>query len=216
MSRRRLDYFVKNRIVYRQDPINDIPTEKYEWGDYYENGTYECYSLFQTRAKINSNKSFAWHIMVLYYLNPQLEYNDLKNLCKYISDKRNNFVTFDIYEAFTDKLVSDLYNNGLNKPPKNKARKVIFKDMCGLTMQEKLSIVGSLIGRNKRITPETIYDAMVFINDSGKKITISGIANMLGCTIRTIHRNMNDSLKNEKAVLNDEYEKIQCNQLPPI
>ena len=216
MSRRRLDYFVKNRIVYRQDPINDIPTEKYEWGDYYENGTYECYSLFQTRAKINSNKSFAWHIMVLYYLNPQLEYNDLKNLCKYMSDKRNNFVTFDIYEAFTDKLVSDLYNNGLNKPPKNKARKVIFKDMCGLTMQEKLSIVGSLIGRNKRITPETIYDAMVFINDSGKKITISGIANMLGCTTRTIHRNMNDSLKNEKAVLNSEYEKIQRNQLRPI
>ena len=216
MSRRRLDYFVKNRIVYRQDPINDIPTEKYEWGDYYENGTYECNSLFQTRAKINSNKSFAWHIMVLYYLNPQLEYNDLKNLCKYISDKRNNFVTFDIYEAFTDKLVSDLYNNGLNKPPKNKARKVIFKDMCGLTMQEKLSIVGSLIGRNKRITPETIYDAMVFINDSGKKITISGIANMLGCTIRTIHRNMNDSLKKEKTVLNDEYEKVQRNKLRPV
>jgi len=216
MSRRRLDYFVKNRIVYRQDPINDIPTEKYEWGDYYENGTYECYSLFQTRAKINSNKSFAWHIMVLYYLNPQLEYNDLKNLCKYMSDKRNNFVTFDIYEAFTNKLVSDLYNNGLNKPPKNKARKVIFKDMCGLTMQEKLSIVGSLIGRNKRITPETIYDAMVFINDSGKKITISGIANMLGCTTRTIHRNMNDSLKKEKTVLNDEYEKVQRNKLRPV
>ena len=216
MSRRRLDYFVKNRIVYRQDPINDIPTEKYEWGDYYENGTHECYSLFQTRAKINSNKSFAWHIMVLYYLNPQLEYNDLKKLCKYMSDKRNNFVTFDIYEAFTNKLVSDLYNNGLNKPPKNKARKVIFKDMCGLTMQEKLSIVGSLIGRNKRITPETIYDAMVFINDSGKKITISGIANMLGCTIRTIHRNMNDSLKKEKTVLNDEYEKVQRNKLRPV
>jgi len=216
MSRRRLDYFVKNRIVYRQDPINDIPTEKYEWGDYYENGTYECYSLFQTRAKINSNKSFAWHIMVLYYLNPQLEYNDLKNLCKYMSDKRNNFVTFDIYEAFTNKLVSDLYNNGLNKPPKNKARKVIFKDMCGLTMQEKLSIVGSLIGRNKRITPETIYDAMVFINDSGKKITISGIANMLGCTTRTIHRNMNDSLKKEKTVLNNEYEKVQRNKLRPV
>jgi predicted transcriptional regulator len=88
--------------------------------------------------------------------------------------------------------------------------------MCGLTMQEKLSIVGSLIGRNKRITPETIYDAMVFINDSGKKITISGIANMLGCTTRTIHRNMNDSLKKEKTVLNNEYEKVQRNKLRPV
>ena len=73
-----------------------------------------------------------------------------------------------------------------------------------------------MIGRNKRVTPETIYDAMLFINDSGKKITINGIANMLGCAVRTIHRNINDSLKNEKAVLNNEYEKIQRNKLRPI
>lgn len=216
MSHRRLEYFVKNKIVYRQDPVNDLPTEQYKWGDYYKDGTYECYSLFQSKAKINSNKSFAWHIMVLYYLNPQLQCNDLKNLAYYIADKRNNFVTFDLYETFINKLVNDLCENGLDEPPKNRARKVIFKDTCGLTMNEKLSIVGSLIGRNKRITPETIYDAMLFINDSGKKITISGIAKTLGCAVRTIHRNMNDSLKNEKAVLNDEYEKIQCTQLPPI
>ena len=37
MSHRRLEYFVKNKIVYRQDPVNDLPTERYEWGDYYEN-----------------------------------------------------------------------------------------------------------------------------------------------------------------------------------
>ena len=216
MSHRRLEYFVKNKIVYRQDPVNDLPTKRYEWGDYYEDGTYECYSLFQSKAKINSNKSFAWHIMVLYYLNPGIDHNQLKSLANYIADKRNNFITFDIYESFVNKLVDDLYENGIDEPPKNRARKVIFKDTCGLTMHEKLSIVGSLIGRNKRVTPETIYDAMLFINDSGKKITINSIANMLGCTIRTIHRNMNDSLKNEKAVLNSEYEKVQRNQLRPI
>jgi hypothetical protein len=216
VSHRRLEYFVKNKIVYRQDPVNDLPTERYVWGDYYEDGTYECYSLFQSKAKINSNKSFAWHIMVLYYLNPSIDHNQLKSLANYIADKRNNFITFDIYESFLNKLVDDLYNNGIDEPPKNRTRKVIFKDTCGLTMNEKLSIVGSLIGRNKRVTPETIYDAMLFINDSGKKITINGIANMLGCAVRTIHRNINDSLKNEKAVLNNEYEKIQRNKLRPI
>ena len=73
---RRLEYLTKNRIIFRRDPITDVPTERYDWGDYYENGTYECYSLFQSKAKINSNKSFAWHIMVLIYLNHQLSLND--------------------------------------------------------------------------------------------------------------------------------------------
>jgi hypothetical protein len=60
MSHRRLNYFIRNNIVYRRDPITDEPTESYEWGDFYEYGTHECYNLFQSKAKINSNKSFAW------------------------------------------------------------------------------------------------------------------------------------------------------------
>ena len=55
---RRLEYFTKNRIIFRRDPITDVPTERYDWGDYYADGTYECYSLFQSKAKINSNKSW--------------------------------------------------------------------------------------------------------------------------------------------------------------
>jgi hypothetical protein len=35
---RRLDFFNKHRIIYRRDPINDTPTEVYDWGSYYENG----------------------------------------------------------------------------------------------------------------------------------------------------------------------------------
>jgi len=208
MSHRRLNYFIRNNIVYRRDPITDEPTESYEWGDFYEYGTHECYNLFQSKAKINSNKSFAWHVMVLKYLNPQLELEDLKNLCYYIADKRNNFCTFDLYEHFIDRLVVDVYNKDLNLAPSNRARKVIFKDSCGLTMHQKLSIVGSLIGRNKRVTPETIYDAMLYINDSGKKITFNGIADILSCSIRTVHRNVNDTLKAEKDILNTQNEKV--------
>ena len=34
------------RIVYRRDPINDVPTIETDKYKYYENGTYECYNLF--------------------------------------------------------------------------------------------------------------------------------------------------------------------------
>jgi len=90
----------------------------------------------------------------------------------------------------------------LDEPPKNKLRKVIFKYGSGLTKEEKLSIVGELIGRSKRIHTDDIYECMVDLNDLGKKITISRIAGLLDCSSRTIHRNMCVDLKREKELLN--------------
>jgi transcriptional antiterminator len=45
---------------------------------------------------------------------------------------------------------------------------------------------------------------MIDINDSGNKITISKIADILNCSSRTIHRTMCDSLKREKEILNNQ------------
>ena len=85
--------------------------------------------------------------------------------------------------------------------PKNKLRKVIFKDGCGLDINEKLRIVGSLIGRTK-ISKQLIYDAMLEMNHNGELITVSKLAKICGCSTRTIHRNMDKPLKNEKEYMN--------------
>mgnify|MGYP000196681793 FL=1 len=77
---RNLDYLVKRRIIYRRTPIDDQPTESFDWGDYYENGTYECYELFRSRAKITTYKSLKWHMYVLWYLNPQLDQDQFHEL----------------------------------------------------------------------------------------------------------------------------------------
>jgi len=90
----------------------------------------------------------------------------------------------------------------LDEPPKNKLRKVIFKYGNRLCKQEKLRIVGRLIGRSKSITKSDIYDLMLSINDSDRKITIKRLANYLNCSTRTIHRNMCEELKREKELLN--------------
>ena len=84
---RNLKYFITRSIVYRRDPINDIPTQVYDWGSYYENGTFECYSLFRSKAKITTYKSLKWHLLVLWYLNPNLDKNKFENLSKYICEK---------------------------------------------------------------------------------------------------------------------------------
>ena len=99
-------------------------------------------------------------------------------------------------------MIEDVLQQG-GDPPLNKSRKVIFKPYSGLDLSDKLKIVGQLIGRSS-IDKEMIYQAMLDLNDWGKKITISRIAGLLDCSTRTIHRHMCDDLKREKQILNEE------------
>ena len=115
---------------------------------------------------------------------------------------KNNFITFDVNNQILNSIVEDVFSENVNNPPKNKKRKVIFKEFSQLTLEEKLKIVGQMVGRSKRITQDEIYQMMLEINDNGKKITINDLANKLNCTPRTIHRNMGDQLKKEKDILN--------------
>jgi len=192
------------RIVYRRDPINDVPTIETDKYKYYKDGTYECYHLFNTKAKITTYKSLKWHMLVLYYLNNHdgLPINNLPRVFRFIADKENGFVTFFISHRKLTHMIDEVLTQG-GDPPANKLRKVIFKEYNMLTLSEKLSIVGKLIGRSS-IDKETIYQAMIDINDDGVKITIKWLAQLLGVSQRTIYRHMCDDLKREKEILNEE------------
>ena len=199
---RNLKYLNDNRIVYRRHPINDIPDIDNRVYMFYINGTYECYELFRSSAKITTYKSLKWHLLVLWYLNPQLDQDMFIKLAEYICDKSNNFVSFAIHAELLRKIVYEVSMMELDEPPKNKLRKVIFKPFTLIDKQEKLRIVGELIGRSKRITEDDIYSCMLEINNNNNKITISKLAKLLDCTSRTIHRNMGAELKREKELLN--------------
>lgn len=199
---RRMEYLNDNRIIYRRNPINDLPSQVFEWGKFYEQGTYECYELFRSKAKINTFRSLKWHLLVLLYLNPDLYKNGFETLCKHIAYKPNNFITFEISEDVLSNIINNIYKIDLERPPNNKSRKIIFKDITGLTKSEKLSIVGKLIGRSKIATKENIYECMNAIHDMHECITVQTIARMLSCSTRTVYRNLNNQLKTEKNLLN--------------
>tara|TARA_R100001163_G_C5063632_1_gene200998 strand:- start:323 stop:937 length:615 start_codon:yes stop_codon:yes gene_type:complete len=201
MSHRRIDYLNRNRIIYNRDPINDKPTKVYHWGKYYKEGTFECYELFKSKAKISSFKSLKWHLLVLRYLNSELEDHKFKELAYFITDKKNNFITFNIKEKYLLDMLDKLDDN-LDKPPVNRKRKVIFKQITGLNTEEKLKIVGQLVGRSKSIYEDDIYQCMLDINELGKKITMNKIADSLKCSTRTVYRTMGNQLKQEKDQLN--------------
>ena len=201
---RKIKWLNDRRILYRQDPINDIPSIETKQYRYYENGTYECYHLFNSKAKITTYKSLKWHMLVLYYLNIDNDIEDqLYTVFRFIADKENGFVTFFIKTKILNDMIQDVFNQG-GDPPANKLRKVVFKPYSGLDLSEKLSIVGKLIGRSSNVDEEAVYQCMLDLNNTNKKITWSKVAGLLNCSTRTIYRNLNKQLKKEKQILNEE------------
>ena len=201
-SFRNTKYLDNKRIVYRRDPITDKPTVSATYWDHYENGTYECYQLFRSRAKITTYKSLKWHLLVLWYLNPQLDQEEFTEIADVISSKQHGFTTFKIHPEMVRRMVYEISMLDLDEPPKNKLRKVIFKLINPLSIEDKLRIVGTIIGRAKKIHEDDIYQCMLDVHDAGKKITATQLALWLECSTRTIHRNMGEELKREKELLN--------------
>jgi hypothetical protein len=119
-----------------------------------------------------------------------------------ISAKTNGFVSFSMPPNLLEKIVYEVSFQELKEPPKNKLRKVIFKIFSGLTKEQKLRIVGQLIGRSNKTHPDDIYQAMIDIHDLGQKITIRRISEALRVSPRTVHRYMCEDLKREKELLN--------------
>ena len=201
---RNLNILNRRRIVYRRGPIDDAPTIETKHYMFFEEGTYQCYTLFASKGKITTYKSLKWHLLVLWYLNPEMDPEEFMEVAEIISIKEYGFTSFTIHIDLLRKMVYEVNMLDLDEPPKNKLRKVIFKHGSGLTKEEKLSIVGELIGRTKRIHKDDIYQCMLDLNDLGKKITITQLALYLECSTRTIHRNMGEQLKREKELLNQQ------------
>ena len=135
---RNTKYLDNKRIVYRRDPISDKPTQENECYLFYEEGTYECYSLFSSKAKITTYKSLKWHLLVIWYLNPQIDQDKFEDIAYVIANKDHGFITFTIPNQLLKQVVYEVSMLDLDEPPKNRLRKVIFKYGNMLSKEEKL------------------------------------------------------------------------------
>jgi Fic family protein len=122
-----------------------------------------------------------------------------------MANKKTGYITFNCPKNIIDQMIEDINLIDFDSDrPKNKLRKVIFRDNSGLNTKQKQQIIGKLIGKQKKATPEDIYEAMLTINDNKEKITIKKIATILNVSTRTIYRNITKGLVNEKKLLNEE------------
>ena len=201
---RNMKWLNKHRLIYRQLPTTDTPDIETKEYMFFEDGTHQCYELFRSKAKITTFKSLKWHLLVLWYLNPQLSPDMFDDLVEIICYKPNGFVSFNISPASIERIMHEVYMSDLDKPPTNKLRKVVFKPFTGLTKEQKLSIVGSLIGVTNKIHADDIYDVMLQLHDDNKKITIKRVSELLNVSNRTVYRHMCQDLKREKELLNQQ------------
>jgi len=200
---RNIKWLHDKRVITRCWPWEDLPSKETNLYMYYQEGTFQCYTLFASKAKITTYKSLKWHFLVLMFLNEDETAEFMESIFRFIADKENGFVTFFIKQTVLNSMIENVLMSHGN-PPVNKMRKVIFKPAAWhLTLSEKLSIVGKLIGRNK-LNKEMLYQSMLDINDEGQSITTKKLANLLNVTQRTIYRHMCDTLRTEKQILNEE------------
>ena len=199
---RKIEYLEKRRMIYRKFPDTDKPDEVTKDYMLFKNGTHQCYELFRSKAKITTYKSLKWHLLVLWYLNPKLNQQAFEDLANFISNKDNGFTSFVVPDHVLKNIIYEVSMTDLERPPNNKVRKIIFKDNCVLTTTEKLKIVGSVIGRSKKIDESDIYETMLYIHDQGESITNKKIAVILNVSEPTVYRNTNQELNKEKELLN--------------
>ena len=105
---RNIYYLLNKNLVWIRKPINDKPDIDNEYYMFYEEGTYECYELFRSKAKITTYKSLKWHLLVLWYLNPQLDQDEFMELAEVIADKLQGFIAFAIHAELLRKIVYDV------------------------------------------------------------------------------------------------------------
>jgi len=81
-----------------------------------------------------------------------------------------------------------------------KSLNIILRNLLGGALSRSIRDT-SYTMLSSNLSESEIYDAMIIVN-SKEKITISKLANYLGCSTRTIYRNMGNELKKEKELLN--------------
>ena len=105
---RRFKYLWNKQVVYRRDPITYIPDEETNTYMFYKDGTHQCYDLFRSKAKITTWRSFYWHILVLWHLNPEWEDADAMEIATYLAYKPNGFTTFNMNKWNIARLVYEV------------------------------------------------------------------------------------------------------------
>lgn len=155
------------------------------------------FSLYRGTRKINTKLELKYVGEVLLYLNPEIDYEYFIKLMLELSDRANGHVIRTYSVGFIRGMCESIYRNfSLNSTPYvRRYRKIIFNPSKRITKDEKMAIVGHIVGGKNKITDESIYEAVETLMETSAKITLVAIAETLDCSRQTIYRKITAPIK---------------------
>lgn len=167
-------------------------TFKYKGCDFvYFDTPVSYHHLYRTSRKINSFIELEYVAEVLIFLNPTLDFYTYVELMNGLADRGNGHTIRTYSEKRVFNMCDYVYTKKRFKEPYvRRYRKIVFNPFRKIPLEEKLAIVGAVLGREGAVTPEIIYNSLEELMMNDIEINQQSLAEHLKCSRATINRNI--------------------------
>ncbi len=205
-------YFPRNDTFFNYNSNSFRITNASDYVD--ENNVYQVFSDGISVAKIdiprnipvgNRTKTIMAIANQVITINPWIDFDEaLKRILSFNDIITKERLTYNEIVGIVKKLFK-YKAEGTLKPINNKIRKVIFNKNCGLTKEDKISIVNKEVGKIRtEKTKKKIHAAIINWNQP-EKITANKIAQLINMGIATVKKHWSEF----KTIVNDYNNKLK-------
>lgn len=159
------------------------------------------YHLYRTKRKINSFAELEYIAEKFIYLNPDFDLQTMKQLFYKLSERESGHVIRTYTQRRVEAMV-DIVHERKKVPYTGKLRKIIFNPSKMLTKEQKMRIVGQVIGSKPNVEEEDIVYVIDELHMNKEVITIAKIAEMCDSSRYIIKKSLTPKILKEIDRLN--------------
>jgi hypothetical protein len=168
------------------------------------------YSLYRTKRKINSFYELEHIAEKFRYLNPDFDEGLMVDLFVKLSDRESGHIIRTYDQDRVTRMVYSVLKKKKTPYMRNK-RKIVFNPVKYISKEDKLEIVGSLIGRKPLIEEQDLKFIISDLYENRERITLSKIAELTDTSRYIVKKsipnkmwreivNLNEKIKEEKNI----------------
>ena len=164
------------------------------------------YHLYRTKRKINSFAELEYVAEKFIHLNPDFDLQTMKELFYKLSERESGHVIRTYTQRRVEAMIDIVYERK-KVPYTGKLRKIIFNPSKMLSKEQKMRIVGQVIGSKPNVEQEDIFYVMDELYLNKEIITIQKIADMCDSSRYMIKKSLNNRILKEMDRLNGKLRK---------
>ena len=166
------------------------------------------FDLTSIQSRVTSFQQLKYYAEVLFYLNPDINYNVFQGLFRYTGTRESGKCIRTYSKARIDQMTEEVYK--IQKHPYcRRTRRIMFNPEKIISHEEKLAISSHIIKRGLAFTKEDVERVISQLSDSQRIITGEAISKELLCSRRTVSRIIDDNLKKMIQELNKKIRREQ-------